>query len=277
MKRKSGAFLFKRVYYILPILPYCSILCAVFLLSETAGILEKIRNIVLKVYFWLIPTTAAALLGLTVYGYAFGRKIRLIRYGVRESLQLVLPAMLLTALILLVIWTLFFRKLDPQRFPNREIGRDFAACAGACAVLLIAFFGITMPLFSEMFRTEKPFFGQIVSLAEKHRIPKDRIYFFHHNYTNGSFYLKHEHKIPVLDHEDSAEEELLGKELAKLLKESQGQRFMVIGQLRYFRKISSPELRQQILDRLNLIERSGPAENPKKNGKKYAVLISPAP
>ena len=267
----------KRVYYILPILPYCSILCAVFLLSETAGILEKIRNIVLKVYFWLIPTTAAALLGLTVYGYAFGRKIRLIRYGVRESLQLVLPAMLLTALILLVIWTLFFRKLDPQRFPNREIGRDFAACAGACAVLLIAFFGITMPLFSEMFRTEKPFFGQIVSLAEKHRIPKDRIYFFHHNYTNGSFYLKHEHKIPVLDHEDSAEEELLGKELAKLLKESQGQRFMVIGQLRYFRKISSPELRQQILDRLNLIERSGPAENPKKNGKKYAVLISPAP
>ena len=89
--------------------------------------------------------------------------------------------------------------------------------------------------------------------------------------------MKHEHKIQVIDHEDAAKTEELGKELAKLLKESQGQRIMVIGQLRYFRKISSPELRQQILDRLNPIEPSGPAENPKKNGKKYAVLISPAP
>jgi len=128
-----------------------------------------------------------------------------------------------------------------------------------------------------MFRTEKPFFGQVLSLGEKYRIPKDRIYFFHHNYTNGSFYLKHERKIPVLDHEDTAKKSELGTELAKLLKESQGQRFMVIGQMRYFRKISSPELRQQVLDRLNLIEPSGPAEKPKKNGKKYAVLIFPAP
>ena len=263
----------KRVYYILPILPYCSILCAVFVLSETTGIWEKLRNIVLKIYFWLIPATAAALLGLTVYGYAFSRKIRLIRYGLKEGSQLVLPVMLLTALILLVIWALFWRKLAPELFPNRKTGRDFAACAGACSVLLIAFFGIAMPLTSEMFRTEKPFFGQILSLAEKYRIPKDRIYFFHHNYTNGSFYLKHERKIPVLDHEGTAKSKELGTELAKLLKESQGQRFIVIGQMRYFRKISSPELRQQILDRLNLIEPSGPAENPKKNGKKYAVLL----
>ena len=226
-----------------------------------------------EIYFRLIPAAAVALLGLTVYGYAFGRKIRLIRYGLKEGSQLVLPVMLLTALILLVIWALFCRKLAPQLFPNRETGRDFAACAGAFSVLLIAFFGIVMPLASEMFRTEKPFFGQIVSLAEKHRIPKDRIYFFHHNYTNGSFYLKHERKIPVLDHEGTTKPKDLGTELAKLLIESQGQHFMVIGQLRYFRKISSPELRQQILDRLNLIEPSGPAEKPKKNGKKYAVLL----
>ncbi|MBQ6598426.1 MAG: hypothetical protein IJH79_12810, partial [Lentisphaeria bacterium] len=219
---------------------------------------------------------AAAFLGMTIVGYAFNGKIKLVRYGQAECQQLVLPAMLLTALILLVIWT-WFRKLAPEQFPNRETGRNFATCAGSAAVLLIAFFSIVMPLTSEMFRTEKAFFGQIGSLAEKYRIPKDRIYFFHHNYTNGSFYLKHERNIPVIDHEDKTEEKAPGTELAQLLKDRQGQRIMVIGQLRYFRKISSPELRQQILDRLNLIEPSGPAEKPKKNGKKYAVLIFPAP
>ena len=65
----------------------------------------------------------------------------------------------------------------------------------------------------------------------------------------------------------------MGEELAKLLKDSQGRRIMVIGQLRYFRKIESPVLRQQILDRLKIIEPSGPTENPKKNGKKYAVFL----
>lgn len=263
----------KRVYYILPILPYCSILCAVFLLSETVSIWEKIRDILLKFYFWLIPAVAAALLGLTVAGYAFNGKIKLVRYGQAECQQLVLPVMLLTALVLLVVWA-WFRKLPPEQFPNGETGKKFAVCTGSATVLLIAFFGIVMPLTSEMFRTEKAFFGQIGRLAEKYRIPKDRIYFFHHNYTNGSFYLKHAQKIPVIDHEDKNEEKAPGMELSQLLKAHQGQRFMLIGQLRYFRKIEPPVLRQRILDHLKSIEPSGPTENPKKNGKKYAIFLS---
>lgn len=264
----------KRVYYILPILPYCSILCAVFLLSDTVSILEKIRDIVLKIYFWLIPLLAAALLGMAIVGYSFGAKMRLIRYGQAEALRMILPVLLLTALILLVIWT-WIRRISQEQFPNRETGRNFAVCTGAIAVLLIAFFGIVLPLTSEMFRTEKPFFEQIDSLAKKYKVPKERIYFFNHNFVNGSFYLKHEREIPVLDHEDISDPDELGTELAELLQNSQGQRLMVISQMRYFRKItfSYPEQQKYVLDRLIAIEPSGPTENPKKDGKKYAIFL----
>ena len=45
----------KRVYYILPILPFCAVLTARFMLSPDMGILEKIRNILLKIYVLFIP------------------------------------------------------------------------------------------------------------------------------------------------------------------------------------------------------------------------------
>ena len=261
----------KRVYYILPILPYCAILCAVFLLSETVSIWEKIRDILLKVYFWLIPLTAVTLLGMVIVGYSFGKKIKLLKFGQPEAFQMILPVMLLTALILLLIWQIFWRMLPREQFPNGETGKNFAAGSGSLAVLLIAFFGIAMPLTSEVFRTEKPFFRQIPKLAAKFQIPKEQIYFFHNNYSNGSFYLKHDRKITVLDTLTRPNE--LGAELEKTLKENRGQRIMVIGQLRYFRGIKNQALRQQILGNLKMIEPSGPMENPKKNGKKYGAFI----
>ena len=262
----------KRVYYILPILPYCAILCANFMLSGKAGILEKLRNILLKVYFWLIPLTAAALLGMFIVGCTFGEKIKLLRFSQAEAFKLILPVML-TALIFLVIWLVFLRILPRELFPNGGTGKDFAASTSSFAVLLIAFFGIAMPLTSEMFRTEKPFFRQVSKLAEKYQIPQDRIYFFHHNYSSGSFYLNHDRKIPVLDHKRPGKKNGQGAELKKMLKEKQGQRIMVIGQLRYFRTIKSENLRRQVLDHLELIEPFGPMENPKKDDKKFGVFI----
>ena len=261
----------KRVYYILPILPYCAILCADFLLSGNAGVTEKIRDILLKIYFWLIPLTAVTLLGMVIVGYSFGKKIKLLKFGQPEAFQMILPVMLLTALILLLIWQIFWRLLPREQFPNGETGRNFSASSGSSAVLLIAFFGIAMPLTSEVFRTEKPFFKQIPMLAGKFQIPRERIYFFQNNYSNGSFYLKHDRKITVLDSRSRPNE--LGTELEKTLNDNQGRRIMVIGQLRYFRGIKNQALRQQILDNLKMIEPSGPMENPKKNSKKYGVFI----
>ena len=264
----------KRVYYILPILPYCAILTARFLLSGSNGIPEKIRDILLRIYIWLIPALALFLLGLTAVGFIRGSRI-LKFTPPAEIMTLILLTMLLSALFLTVAWLGFRRLLPAVLFPNGSTGKNFALAAAASSVILIAFFGIVMPCAGEAFRTEKPFFTEIRKFLDSNdTIPPDRVYFFHHNYTNGSFYLKRTRKIAVLDHESETEPDALGKELEKIL--NSGKPFLVIGQLRYFRKIRSAALRQQVLERLTFSEPSGPWENPKKNGKKYAAVMSPA-
>ena len=262
----------KRVYYILPILPYCAILTARFMLSEGNGMFEKIRNVLLQCYAWLVPLVAAALLATA--GFFSFRNGKIQKYAPPpELVKLVLLTMLLTALILLVIWLFFRRRIPVQSFPGGGTGRNFMLSAFSCAVLLIGFFCILMPRISESMRTEKKFFTGLRKQFSSSGIPGNRIFFFHHNYTNASFYLKHPKKIEVLDHEDTAKSENLGRELQNRIENRQGQPLVVIGQLRYFRKIASPSLRQAVEEKLILTEESGSWENRKKNGKKYAVLL----
>ena len=262
----------KRVYYILPILPFCAILTARFLLSGEDSLLEKIRNILLKIYVWLIPVLTLLLPAAAVAG-GIGRGKILKFAPPSELMNLILAVLLLSALILLVLWLVFRRMVPVSLFPGGTAGKDFALSAAASAVILIGFFGILMPQTSETLRTEKKFFAAIRQYAESGKIPPDRIFFFHHGYTNPSFYLKRPGKITVLDHEDQDTAGETGKELQKMLAKPQQRPLMIIGQLRYFRKIQSPVLRGQVLDHLKWIENSGSWENPKKNGKKYAVFM----
>ena len=265
----------KRVYYILPILPFCAILTARFILSPENSLLEKIRNILLKIYVFLIPLIVLLLLAAAGTGFAAGSKI--LKNGLPPDLKnLLLATMLLAALILLVILLVFHRLLPEQWFPGGRTGKNFALAAVCFSVVLIAGFGIFMPRISETLRTEKPFFARVKSFAESGKIPPERIFFFHHGYTNPSFYLKRPQKITVLDPEE-AEDAEIGKDLQNELEKSQGRPLMVIGQIRYFRKIQSPALLRQVLDHLKWTEDSGFWENPKKNGKKYAVFMYPEP
>ncbi|MBO4631959.1 MAG: glycosyltransferase family 39 protein [Lentisphaeria bacterium] len=260
----------KRVYYILPILPFCAILTARFMLSEGNGTLEKIRNILLKIYVWMIPVLALLLLAAAGTSWICGSRV--LKKPLPPELMNLLPALLLlSALILAVIWLVFRRMLPTPLFPNGAAGKDFALSAACSAVILIVFFGILMPQVSENLRTEKRFFAKISQYLDTGNFPSDRVFFFYHGYTNPSFYLSRARKVIVLDREREDAEP--GRELQKILGDPQKRPLMVIGQLRYFRKIQSPALRKQVLDHLKWTEESGPLENPKKNGKKYAVLL----
>lgn len=264
----------KRVYYILPILPFCAILTARFILSPETGLLAKIRNILLKIYVFLIPLIVLLLLSAAATGAAGG--IKILKNALPPDLKtLLLAVMLLVALILLVILAVFRRLLPEQWFPGGNTGKNFALAAVCFSVILIAGFGILMPQISEALRTEKPFFARIRYCIDSGKIPPERIFFFHHGYTNASFYLRRPEKITTLDPEDEAKAAEIGKELQRELEKSQGRPLMVIGQLRYFRKIKSPSLLRLVLDHLKWTEDSGFWENPKKNGKKYAVFIFP--
>jgi len=260
----------KRVYYILPILPYCAVLTARFMLSGEKSLLEKIRNIVLKVYGWLVPALIIFLFGLVIHGWM--RKAKYLKKATTpEELYLILGIILLSALVLLVIWLTFLRQLPASLFPA-PVGKDFALAAVCVSVILIGFFGVLMPQTSEISRSEKKFFTGIRQYLDSGKIPPERVFFFNHNYSNPSFYLKRSRKITVLD-SNNAED--AGETAKELQKNRPGQPIMIIGQLRYFRAIQSPALRQQILDNLKWTEPSGSWENPKKNGKKYAVFMLP--
>ncbi len=262
----------KRVYYILPILPFCAVLTARFILSEENTLLEKIRNIVLKIYGWMIPALAVFLLGLVTYGWIRRAKY-LKKASSPEQVVQILSIILLSALVLLVVWLIFRRQLPASLFPA-PAGKDFALVSVCAALILIGFFGVLMPQTIETSRTEKKFLTGIRRYLDSEKIPTDRVYFFHHNYTNPSFYLKRGRKITVLDHEKGAEDAAeKAKELQELLKDRPGQPVVVIGQLRYFRKIQSPALRKRLLDSLKWTEPSGSWENPKKNGKKHAAAV----
>ena len=196
-----------------------------------------------------------------------------IRYIRSKPEKRLAGADLAAGLILLLEWSIFRKMLPSEIFPNGKTGKYFAVNAGAFIILLTAFFGIVMPQSCEMLRTEKPFFIQLGKYLEEHHIRNDQIYFFHHNYTNGSFYLRQPRKIAVLDHEDEVQPEKLGTGLGQLIRQKRTGKVLIIGQMRYFRKISDPVLRKEVLDKLQWIEGSGPLENPKKNGKKNAVLV----
>ena len=265
----------KRVYYILPILPFCAILTARFMLSGEGSRLESLRNILLKIYLWLIPVLVLLLLAAAVGGGVIrGGKI-LKHLPTMELRNLVLAVLLLSALSLLVIWLVFRRLLPSSLFPNGAAGKDFALSAVCSAVVLTGFFGILLPQLNETLRTEKRFFAEVRRSLDSGEIPPDRVFFFHHGYTNPSFYLKRPRKVVVLDPEDGAEPGEIGRELQKLLETRKDGPVLVIGQLRYFRKIQSDALRRQVLDNLKWMEKSGSWENPKKNGKKYAVFMLP--
>lgn len=262
----------KRVYYILPILPFCAILTARFILSEEESRIEKLRNILLKIYVWLIPVLVLLLLTAAGGGLIRGGKILKLIPSM-DLLNLILAVLLLSALVLLVIWLVFRRLLPLSLFPNGTEGRDFALSAVCSAVILTVFFGILMPRLNETLRTEKKFFAEVRQYLDSGKIPPDRIFFFHHGYTNPSFYLKRSRKVVVLDFDDESNGGEIGKELQQFLENRQDGPLMVIGQLRYFRKIQSSALRRHVLDNLKWIEKSGSWENPKKNGKKYAVFM----
>ncbi|MBQ9338307.1 MAG: glycosyltransferase family 39 protein [Lentisphaeria bacterium] len=265
----------KRVYYILPILPGCALLTARFLLSETGSRLEKIRDIVVKIYYLLIPAIALGLIAAAAAGITAGTKI--LKFAPPAALtQLVILTLFLLGIILCVIWTAGRKLLPDGLFRTGRRGREFALAGLAIAVLLTGFFGIILPHVNETMRTEKPFFEALRQYLREHRSERMQPAFYFHGYSNASFYLDQPRKIEVIDREGIVDPERPGEGLEKLIAARREHPVMVVGQIRYFRKIHPPALRQQILDSLTLVEPSGPWENPKKNGKKYAAFILPA-
>lgn len=257
----------KRIYYILPILPFCAVLTARFIQENAAGLPEKIRNVLLRIYVWVLP--AAALLMMLSPA---------VWLAVKDRIPFELPALysvwlcgtlflggLLMLTVTLVLRSIFSRNAAPEN----AHGRNFAVCAVSFAILFIAVFGMIIPVTDVSFRTAKPFIAEIRDFIAENSIPPERIFYFYKNYVDSTFYLGLKQNIRILDYVEDGQASC--QELKQLLRENPDRPFLVLGQPRHFQKIPDPELRELVMRNL-IREPSYPWEKKKNADKGYAVF-----
>ncbi len=262
----------KRVYYILPILPYCAILTGRFLLvADPADILLKIRGILLKIYAWVFPVGIVLLLcGPLVWLVV--RRFLPFRFpeGVVFFFQMLA---ILTAVVLAVVF-FYFRKYVRTDSPwGAGVGPDFGLCVFSLTVVFIAVFGIVIPVADVEFRSEKQFFVQVREVLRKEGITPDRVAYFHRNYIDPTYYLGFPGKIQILDIE-SEDDVIRDAELRAFLAKFKGRKAVVIAQDRHFRKVPSEDLQGYISKHVFLSEPFFPWESKSNKREKYVLVIS---
>ena len=258
----------KRVYYILPILPFCAVLTARFMQENLAGWLGKVRDVLLRIYAWILPAAAVLLMLSPAVWLAVKDRIP---YELPALYSVWLCGTLFLCGLLILTVTVVFRSMFPRdAVPQNTRRRDFALCAVSFAILFIAVFGMIIPVTDVSFRTAKPFIAEIRSLMQENSIPPERVFYFYKNYVDSTFYLGMKQNIRILDFV-SADGKASCRELKRLVSENPDKPFLVIGQPRHFQKIPDPELRELVMQNL-ICEPSYPWEKKKNADKGYAVF-----
>lgn len=258
----------KRIYYILPILPFCAVLTARFMQENIAGRLGKIRDALLRIYAWILP--AAALLMMLSPAVWLAVKDR-IPYELPPLYSVRLCGTLFLCGLLILTVAVLFRGLLPRcAAPEIARLRNFSLCAVSFAILFIAVFGMIVPVTDVSFRTAKPFIARIRGLILENSIPAERIFYFYKNHVDSTFYLGMNRNIRILDFV-SADGKASCRELKRLVSENPDEPFLVLGQPRHFQRIPDPELRELVMRNL-IREPSFPWEKKKDADEGYAVF-----
>ncbi|OQA76945.1 MAG: Undecaprenyl phosphate-alpha-4-amino-4-deoxy-L-arabinose arabinosyl transferase [Lentisphaerae bacterium ADurb.Bin242] len=262
----------KRVYYILPILPYCAILTGrFFLAADPEDILGKIRRILLKIYVWVFPAGIVLLLCGPLIGLAV-RKLLPFRFP--EDLLVFFMLLSVPAAAILAVIFFYFRKyVRPDSPWGAGVGTDFGICVFSLAVVFIAVFGIVIPVADAELRSEKRFFTEVRDILRKEGIPPERVAYYCRNYIDPTYYLGFPVKIRILDNETGGEE-MRDTELRAFFEKYKGQKAVVIAQDRHFRKVPSEDLRKRISENTFLREASFPWES-KNNRREKFILVTP--
>ncbi len=176
----------RRVYYILPIIPFGAMLSGRFLEQlADKNFLEKFAFGLIRILDWLIPVSAVVLLAapaffFPIYPAIVGTK----GYAATPTWFIGMFCILLPTCGLLL--GMFYFVAKRKNLPILERIQIFAACA------LLLIFGIMIPKISgnDFFRTERPFCREAHSLMfNKYRIPSENVIFWAGNYSNLVFYL----------------------------------------------------------------------------------------
>lgn len=183
----------KRVYYILPILPYCALLMGRFM-SDTASpanpVLVKIRNALTRVLHWVLLIAVALLLVLLLAGFIFAQKD-----------ILTLPMLLMGPCAILVLCAYFLSGLVLDKNVIGHYSRFFRMSV-LVALLFWAGLGIYHPFMDAEYRTGKRFFTEIRRELDERQIPVENVAFFEKRNVDATWYLGYDRQIRNVSEEE---------------------------------------------------------------------------
>ncbi len=252
----------RRHYYILPILPYCAILTALFVDRQAVDLwVEKTKRVIL----WLFRFLPMEALFLCIF---FGVVLMLFPSLVPKEFEVLtkqLPRLLISLSAAVFILGMFMYRLNGPETPFTRLlpEKNLAKSIFSVYVILLLVFVFLIPTFSQ-FRTAKRTFQEMVQSAVRMNVPQENVYFFWKPFTDAVFYLGQDRKIQSIPNAEA---------LQSLLKEKEGERILLISQHRYFQRL--PE---ELLKRLPLVvqEQVFPWDSKSNIRKNYAMrMISP--
>ncbi len=263
----------KRVYYILPILPFCALLTALYLCRKENGFWEKIKVVLLQVYEWVFFIAGFILLVAPLIWHFVKR---VLPFELPQEVSTFLYAFPIPLGILFLFIFLYFRKRNPAGTKWDFCGySSFTRAAVSCAILMIFVFGIAIPVFDVTLRTGKPFILSAVRIMEENGITGNNIAFPVKTYTTMTYYLSRPHHIPVLAEE--SQEKDLDKVLAEFFAKAGTTPVAVIAELRDWRRVQDPRLRKIIQENIFLVEPLMKWEKKKAARKKFVIIALNAP
>ncbi len=209
----------RRWYYILPLMPFCSLQIAIFLLSENKMYWEKI---LLEIMRWLLIIIASAAV-ISIVMIPFWSRL----LGFLPPLLILISAPVSGAIALCIM---FIDECLPRRrlYEISGIPESYAGIVLSGAIMVCCFFSVIWPAL-DTFRTEKPFAlkmkGKLASM------PEAKLIFFKKAAPKLIFYMDLQRPVPVIDDVDEL----------KLLLEDSSERVVLVSHNRsgYLRELEA--------------------------------------
>lgn len=216
----------KRHYYILPLIPYCAIFCAIFLNREsTVRWIEKIKQILLKLY-WILPIAGLALMLLTGLVLILFPSLVPAEFTILRRL---IPQTMVTLLAgIFVIGLFLFRLNGPDtpftRFlPDKQLAKSIFS---VYIIILMAFLYV-FPT-ADQFRLERRTLQTMAQFIKSEKVSPKNVYFYDKSFVNGVLYLNQPYEISILR---------TPEDLEKVIATKADQRVFIISQNRYFDRL----------------------------------------
>lgn len=269
----------RRVYYILPIIPFCAIITGLFITSSANSVFGKLKILLLRIMDYAFPVASILLI---ISPVAWFITLKFLPFEMPRTM--VLFTYIAAPVMGLIFTAAYFRmrKLEHEgRLWNFANGLPvFTRTVIMTTLTMIVVFSIVLPVVDNVFRTEKPFLAEAgAKLKNEYKLKPENVAFYQKTSINATYYLCFNSRLAVFEDNPETDvkespEVMLKDALAKAAEKNAP--LAVIGEKRYFAEIKDEKLRDSIIGSPTLAEKENPWENKKNFKKKLIIKIFPA-